>query len=233
MQYLPVIILIKILKFVDEKTLVKSIPAVCKYWRVFCRDQLFIQFNFDDYKYQDKNFLNTLVSRFAFSFHMMQSQEWMLVFCKKGCLESLKTIDLSLCEGKADNDGQTPILLAACSGHLDVVQYLVEKANQNADVADKDGFTPIHAATSYGHLDIVRYLFEEAEVDAGKANNYGATPIWIAADGGYLDIVQYLVDEAKQDASKADNDDWTPLEIAICNGYLDVVEYLHSVGAKE
>ena len=55
------------------------------------------------------------------------------------------------------SSGLTPLHLAAMRGHLDVVQYLVERgADWNAK--DLEGMTPVARAVASGCLDVVHFL---------------------------------------------------------------------------
>ena len=46
---------------------------------------------------------------------------------------------------KTKNDGSTPLYIAAETGHLDVVQFLVEQG-EDVNFADNFGWTPLHRA---------------------------------------------------------------------------------------
>jgi len=58
-----------------------------------------------------------------------------------------------------DYDGRTMLHLAASSGHLDVVRFLV-LLGANIDVQDRWSGTPLDDATRHGFLDVVKELEE-------------------------------------------------------------------------
>ena len=60
--------------------------------------------------------------------------------------------------------GATPVFLAAQTGHLDVVDLLIENG-ADKDKANNAGWTPVFVASQQGHLDVVRLLIEKG---AGK-----------------------------------------------------------------
>ena len=57
-----------------------------------------------------------------------------------------------------DNLGKTPLHLACCNGHLDVVRYLLTSHGANLEATDNNGKTPLHLACWNGHLDVVQDL---------------------------------------------------------------------------
>ena len=61
----------------------------------------------------------------------------------------------------ASAGGDTALTLAACRGHLDVVQYLAGERGAAVDHAQADGATALIAAACNGYLDVVRYLAGE------------------------------------------------------------------------
>ena len=111
-------------------------------------------------------------------------------------------VEVGADQDQADNQGATPLCIAAHNGHLDVVRHLVE-VGADTDQADNQGATPLCLAANKGHLDVVRYLVEVG-ADKDHAQNQGATPSYIAAENGQLDVVHHLV-EVGADKDQAEN----------------------------
>ena len=94
---------------------------------------------------------------------------------------------------KTDNNGWTPIHIAAMCGHLDVVRYLVEEVKIDPDNSANDGFTSIWLAARNGHFELVRYLVEEANADPSMIPHFcfHATHS-IASQYGHRELSDYL-----------------------------------------
>jgi ankyrin repeat protein len=91
----------------------------------------------------------------------------------------------------ANDKGQTVILLAAGTGNLDTVRYLVDN---KADVSAKDnnGNNVLMYAASSGNLELVRYLANSAIVDINEKNNDGKTANDIAIAHNQAEIAKFL-----------------------------------------
>ncbi len=103
---------------------------------------------------------------------------------------------------------ESPLMLAALHGHLDLAKKLVERG---ADV-NKTGWTPLHYAATNGHLDIMNMLLEQhAYIDAESPN--GTTPLMMAAQYGNASAVKLLL-EAGADASLSNQLGLTAIDFA-------------------
>ena len=98
-------------------------------------------------------------------------------------------IDLNL----PNKQGETPLMMAAIKGNLDLVKTMIAKG---ADV-NRPGWTPLHYAASAGlehSVEIAAYLLEKsAYIDAPSPN--GSTPLMLAAQYSSEAMVRLLVAE--------------------------------------
>ena len=89
-----------------------------------------------------------------------------------------------------DKKGESLLFLAAKSGNLDVVKFLVEKG-ADINFADREGRTALMAASAMGHYHIVRYLVNhKASVNMAKKDGWNALMFAIQYKHGL--IKEYL-----------------------------------------
>ena len=131
---------------------------------------------------------------FALEMGARQSNERLRTAVRDGNLERVK----ELVQGGADIsqiESERPSLLeeAAVMGHLDIVQFLVDKGAN-------DDKTLLYAA-GHGNLGVVCYLVEQG-FDKEAKDSIDQTALIRAAYQGHLDVVRYLVEEGAEKEAK-------------------------------
>ena len=126
------------------------------------------------------------------------------------------------------NNGMPPLLMAACSGHLEVVQLLLE-AEARIDATDNEGNTALICAAYRRHFDMVQLLLQ-AGSSTNVANVYGETALICASVRGNTGIARLLV-EAGSHTDHANMHGETALCRAAGRGHLEVVRLLLAAGA--
>ncbi|XP_036397225.1 ankyrin repeat domain-containing protein 50-like [Megalops cyprinoides] len=154
---------------------------------------------------------------------------------------SIDVIRLLLSRGASlelsDNQGQTPLILAARQGHVNVVRFLLDwirrcgtEGARIVDHADGEGWTALRLAAWGGHTEVVRLLLDAgAEVDG--CDMEGRTALRAAAWGGHEEILLTLLEHGAQ-VDKADQEGRTPLIAAAYMGHWEAVEILLEHGAQ-
>lgn len=120
-------------------------------------------------------------------------------------------------------NGMTPLHLAAGSGYLNIVEYLVSQG-AFIDITDNAGITPLGVASAFGRVEIVKYLLQQG-ASPNIAGMGGITPLHAAAGGGHLKVVKSLVDYGASLYGRDDSGAY-PIGLADKKGHSDVVEYL-------
>lgn len=122
-----------------------------------------------------------------------QNTERMNVALRQGELDTIKQL---VDEGVTFDD--YPLYLAACCGHLHVVDFLLKlpAVISQVNLEDPDiGITPLYVAASGGHLGMVEVLLKTEGISVNKVNSRSEhdTPLSIAAAMGHTDIVYVLL----------------------------------------
>lgn len=89
-----------------------------------------------------------------------------------------------------DNNGNTPMMVAAENGRLEIIQYLAGKG-ADVDSKNRQGITPLRYAVEGNHLDVVRYLVGKG-ADVSATGDDGKTPLWFAIENDYQELFNGL-----------------------------------------
>nr|XP_004655025.1 protein fem-1 homolog A [Jaculus jaculus] len=135
--------------------------------------------------------------------------------------------------------GGTPLLIAARRGHLDVVEFLVDRCGASVEAGGSvhfdgetiEGAPPLWAASAAGHLAVVRSLLQRG-ASVNRTTRTNSTPLRAACFDGHLDVVRYLVGEHQADLEVANRHGHTCLMISCYKGHREIARYLLEQGAQ-
>ncbi|XP_008300102.1 kinase D-interacting substrate of 220 kDa B [Stegastes partitus] len=142
----------------------------------------------------------------------------------KAHLDRFKEVD-----GRSDN-GQTPLMLAAEQGSLEIVQELIRRgANVNLD--DVDCWSALISAAKEGHVDVVKELLENSAYIEHRDMG-GWTALMWAAYKGRVEVTQLLLEHGANPNTTGQQYSVYPIIWAAGRGHSDIVKLLLHNGAK-
>ncbi|XP_059848972.1 ankyrin repeat domain-containing protein 27 isoform X3 [Hypanus sabinus] len=142
-------------------------------------------------------------------------------------LSSITTNGLSV--NSANQDGFTPLHVAALHGHFELVSLLLCHG-ANVNLKNSNNSTPLHLACQYNDVQIVKYLLNY-NAKLNKKDLYGNTPLLHACLRGYLEIAELLLEHGAS-VNVANNQGNTALHEAVKGQYEALVHLLVCNGAS-
>ncbi|XP_048248341.1 serine/threonine-protein phosphatase 6 regulatory ankyrin repeat subunit B-like isoform X2 [Haliotis rufescens] len=122
-----------------------------------------------------------------------------------------------------DDEGMTPLMVAAGMGSYDCYQVLQSISNKKTK--DKYGNLLIHLACEGGNKAIVQHLVSPSNINI--TGNNGRTPVMMAAAQGHQSVFDLLVSK-QADLTLVDKDGNSVLHLACLGGNKAIVQHLVS-----
>lgn len=134
---------------------------------------------------------------------------------------------------ECDNEGKTPLHLAAQEGHNQVVQALLEVHSGIVDQRAHDGKTAFRLAAAESHFECVQTLLRY-HCDPNSRDADSRTTLYILALENKYKIVKFLLENAKGiDVNLADNEGRSALHVAAWQGHSEMVRLLIQTGGAD
>uniref|UniRef100_A0AC34Q5T4 KAP NTPase domain-containing protein n=1 Tax=Panagrolaimus sp. JU765 TaxID=591449 RepID=A0AC34Q5T4_9BILA len=127
-----------------------------------------------------------------------------------------------------EEDGMTPLIVAAGRGFGDIVKKLLEK-DVHVNACDKFGSTALIWAARKGYLHIVEDLLN-AGVELDAVGMYSSTALMLATRGNYIKVVETIL-AREPNVNVCDYNGLSALAIAAREGYVEIAEALIHAGA--
>lgn len=93
----------------------------------------------------------------------------------------------------ANNDGTTALIIAARSGHTEIVEQLLSQSNGDVNATTKAGVSALSVAARSGHTNIVKQLLSQSEIRVNDDGGIGTTALTFAAIKGHTEVVKLLL----------------------------------------
>ena len=143
--------------------------------------------------------------------------------------------------GCKDNDGRTPLFVAASNGLVETTKRLMNLYPDSLLISDQTKKTPLHIAAGQGHAGVVGAILKFiAKKDVNQqdfckmADHDGNNALHCAALSGYVDVVEQLFKYCPSLLLKRNHLGETPLYLAACEGHHEVTnKLLHSCTNQE
>lgn len=159
--------------------------------------------------------------------------------CEAGDLDSVQWLldKERIIANARDTAGETPLLRAASSGQMEVVEYLL-RGRQTATVwnlRDKKGQSLVHRAAIYGNRDLLMLIANVNPAVCAAMMNEGdhdrRTPLHHAVMRRHFREVKALL-TLGADVDAQDKDGNTALHMAVLSGQARTARFLHQSGAN-
>ncbi|XP_067685768.1 ankyrin-3-like [Haliotis asinina] len=146
--------------------------------------------------------------------------------CKGGNVDIVKDVITHrvLYVNSTDNNGITPLMLAAGYGSKVVFQLLIDRAADTSAKDDTDK-TILHWACEGGNVEIVKDLLTQYTVDINSNDRKGMTPMLLAAYRGKSDVLGLLIKKGAN-ALAVDHRKRNILHLSCTGGHVDTVRYV-------
>ncbi|KAF4632336.1 hypothetical protein G7Y89_g5797 [Cudoniella acicularis] len=150
--------------------------------------------------------------------------------------------------GADDEDGQTPLHIAAGSGCVDIAEIFLKHAtglNELLRKKDRQGRTALHVAACEGHGLVVSVLLSGSELveypgATSMGDQLGCTPLHLAVQNGHYSAVEALITKdrimekhagagsgnQKSSIERTDKESSVPIHLAVQNGQIEIVGLL-------
>lgn len=93
-----------------------------------------------------------------------------------------------------NNDGATPLHLAASNGHLSIVDWISKRPDLDLNRQDKSGCTCVERAAKAGHAEVVSLLLDNPNMTVDWNSNQRSNPLCLAAENGHEATVRVILE---------------------------------------
>jgi ankyrin repeat protein len=147
-----------------------------------------------------------------------------------GLAEFLKHPSLDF--NPADENGETPIHIAARSIHTDIILKLLEYPQVDPNICDAAGQNALHKAARASAPEALKNMLTRKGLDVNKQDSAGLSPLHIAAKAKESAGVQALLAQPGIQVTLRDNNGQTPLHAAAAAGTFNIIKAILAAGGS-
>ncbi|CAA3015691.1 ankyrin repeat-containing At5g02620-like [Olea europaea subsp. europaea] len=125
-----------------------------------------------------------------------------------------------------DQSNTTALHTAAAQGHIQVVDFLLEKNSSLATIARNNGKTALHSSARNGHFEVVKGILSKEQGISTWKDKKGQTALHMAAKGHSTEVIEALVASDPVLVTMVDGKGNTALHIATRKGRTQIVHIL-------
>jgi ankyrin repeat protein len=154
------------------------------------------------------------------------------IACEHGHLNVVKWLlaQGGACLAGCDYNGNEPFLLAASSGHLPLMQWLILQPvglyGQWECIRNRDGMSALLLCAQNGYMCAVQWLLSLRDVSAKQVDDDGLNCLHWAAATGHTTLCQWLVHIVSMDVSERSHRGMTATMWATMGGHLHTLRWL-------
>jgi 26S proteasome non-ATPase regulatory subunit 10 len=145
-------------------------------------------------------------------------------------LSGLQVLKLTIKVDKPDDEGWTPLIIAASAGHVELVNILLD-AGASVSALTSQGRSALLYCASKGREELCSLLISRG-ADPNKQDVHGATPLHRAAGPGHAGVVRILLAADRTVTDCQDRYGNTALHAACEEERAEVAQLLISHGAN-
>ncbi|CAJ1956066.1 unnamed protein product [Sphenostylis stenocarpa] len=145
----------------------------------------------------------------------------------KNAISGTNEAELHELLAKQNQDGETPLYVAAEYGYVDAVREMIQYYDlADAGIKARNGFDALHIAAKQGDLDVMKILMESHPELSMTVDPSNTTALHTAAMQGHTEVVKFLLEAGSSLATIARSNGKTALHSAARNGHVEVVKAL-------
>ncbi|XP_034416620.1 transient receptor potential cation channel subfamily A member 1b [Cyclopterus lumpus] len=133
----------------------------------------------------------------------------------------------------------SPLHLAVCLGHNNLVELLVSNSDTDCNLQGDLGNTPLILACTLNNFEALNILITHGKARLCQQNKLGHFPVHAAAFAGAKKAMEVILKagekyghQVEDHINYLDKSKSSPLHLAVCGGNIDAIRYCIATGAK-